>query len=89
MNIPKLGECCEIEVNVDDNGNFFIGKIYFSAERIRVKITGEEHGDRKIKVFAIPSPLKHLFRRINPPKNGNLVSDGLNRNTFWNLRKQF
>jgi hypothetical protein len=35
--------------------------------------------------YTIPSPLNHLFRRINPPKNGNLVSDGLNRNTFWNL----
>ncbi|WP_446011989.1 RHS repeat-associated core domain-containing protein [Candidatus Electrothrix sp.] len=37
----------------------------------------------------IPSPLKHLFWRINSPKNGYLISDGLNRNTFWNLRKQF
>ncbi|WYD81748.1 MAG: acyltransferase family protein [Candidatus Electrothrix gigas] len=46
-------------------------------------------GDSFTSSLTIPSPLNHLFRRINPPKNGNLVSDGLNRNTFWNLRKQF
>gem|GEM_PF-1818308 len=38
---------------------------------------------------SIPSPLNNTFEFVNSPKSGYLLRDGLNRNPFWDLRKQF
>jgi len=54
--------------------------------RIRIEST---NALQKLWYISIPSPLNNTFEFVNSPKSGYLLRDGLNRNPFWDLRKQF